>query len=451
MPETSTISAITATNSTTVSATIGPVRESNSMAQVFNNTSGYFVSDPMILVGNPIKASMVRWTVVLPPGVSLLVETSINFGASWDTATNNRPVPRLLAGDTATRYVQIRATLTGPSLGVTPRLKYLSVSISTDVGTLEYVPIGHALITKVTSVSTGGSTGGGASSGNGGSGVTSVGGGQTGGGTTVKIHCVDLAQSITRNKWRQQYTVPSGIPYSDAMVAMVQDRRPQQSLWLVTPTPTTLVPESVIFGGQDQSDPWQDFRKFASACGFECFFGNRGEFVFQPVPDPRYGIPVYKFTTSLNPVVTEAQKELSDEQTINWVVVKGQSTSSTNAVQAEAFDDDPSSRTYILGDWGIASDVVTFPLAQTTDQCQQIANSILYNSLGGAETVTITHVPVPFLMPGDVIEVDVPNVQASGTYMIQTTAISASSAAAQTTTVFRQSTNTAITPLQLTA
>lgn len=442
MPEVTTIAAITASNSTTVSATIGPVREFNSVSQVFNTVSGYWVSDPFVLVGNPVTSSMLRWIVTLPAGCALKVETSINFGSSWDTATNNRPIPRLLFGDTSTRYVLVRATLTGPSLGITPRLRYLSVSIGTDKGVNEWIPIGHALVTKVTSISTGGSTGGGSSSGAGGAGVTSKGGGQTGGGTTVKVHCVDLAQSIARNKWRQMYTVPANIPASDAMLAMLLDRRPQQQKWRITPTPTQLVEEGVIFGGQDQSDPWQDFRKFASAYGCECFFDNRGAFVFQPVPDPRTGIPVYRFTTSLNPVVTEAQKELSDEQTINWVVVKGASTSSTNAVQAEAFDNDPSSRTYVLGDWGIVSDVVTFPLAQTTDQCQQIANSILYNSLGAAETVTITHVPVPFLVPGDVIEIDVPNVKASGTYMIQTTAISAHSGMAQVTKAFRQSVNT---------
>jgi hypothetical protein len=444
MPETTTISAVTASNSTTVSATISPFVETTTVGQVFNTTSGYWISDPLPLRGDPVTASMLRWAATVPAGTSLLVETSINFGASWDVATNNRPIPRLLAGDTSTRYVQIRATMvqtlptgTGPLM----KLVWLTVNISTDRGTLEYVPIGRALVTKVTSISTGGSTGGGSSSGAGGGGVTSKGGGQTGGGTTVKIHCVDLMQGISRNKWRQQYTVPSGIPYSDAMVAMVLDRKPNQSLWRVTPTPTNLVPEAVIFGGQDNSDPGQDFRKFASAIGFECFFGNRGEFVFQPVADPRYGIPVYKFTTSLNPVVTEAKKELSAEQTINWVVVRGASTSSTNAVMAEAMDLDPNSRTYILGSFGINSDVVTFPLAQTTDQCQQIANSILYNSLGAAETVTITHVPVPFLVPGDVIEIDVPNVKASGTYRIQTTAISASSAQAQVTVAFRQSVN----------
>jgi len=52
MPEVTTIAAITASNSTTVNATIGPVRETNSVSQVFNTTSGYWVSDPFVLVGN---------------------------------------------------------------------------------------------------------------------------------------------------------------------------------------------------------------------------------------------------------------------------------------------------------------------------------------------------------------------------------------------------------------
>jgi len=92
---------------------------------------------------------------------------------------------------------------------------------------------------------------------------------------------------------------------------------------------------------------------------------------------------------------------LSDDQTFNHIVVEGGSTSSANPVTAEAFDNDPSSQTYILGDYGEVTQRLVFPLVITLAQAQATANALLFNSLGAADTVTITCVPMPALEPGD--------------------------------------------------
>jgi hypothetical protein len=164
-------------------------------------------------------------------------------------------------------------------------------------------------------------------------------------------------------------------------------------------------------------------------------------FVFRPVPDPRYGVPVWSFDDTDNPSIVEAKRLLSDEQTFNDIVVIGQSSSSQNPVSAEAYDDDPSSPTYILGPYGRVSQRVTFSLITTQDQAQDAANATLYNSLGAAETVTIVVVPMPALEPGDVIQVTTPEVGATGTYYINSMTTSLSPAEPQQLVCFRQSRN----------
>lgn len=443
MAETDTASAITVSLLSSTTYTIQPASEIGTAQPVYFPLYGYFISDPLPLSGAPVTASIIRWAGSVPAGTTLTVETSINNGASWDAASNNRPIPRLEPGDIDSLSVLVRITFTRPTATTTaPTVSYLEMQVSTDVGVDEVVPIGRGFITKVTATSTGGSQGGGSSSsgGAGGGGVTTRGGGQTGGGTSVQIHVIDFSQAIARNKWTMTYTVPSGLTYDQAIVAMAKDRAP----WLtdeqfrITTTTRTL-PDLVVYGNDDNGDPWQDMRKLAQACGFEVFFDGAGSLVFQPVPDPRYTPAVYTFDSTINPIITESKKELSDEQTVNWVVVRGQSTSSANAVAAEAYDNDPSSRTYVLGKWGIKSERLTFPLVTTTDQAQDTADAILKNSIGAAETVTITHPPIPFLEPGDVVRITEPNVKAAGTYYIQSTTISAQ---VQQTVAFRQSTNT---------
>jgi hypothetical protein len=358
-------------------------------------------------------------------------------------ATNNQSIPRLLEGDTATPTVIARVTLTRSGASdPPPRVLSLELQVSSDSGVDELVAIGHGMIDKVTVKAVGGTTGSGSSTSVATStGVVSRGGGQTGAGTSIKVHAVDLSLSIKRNVWQMPFTVPGGMNYGDAVQAMVKDRLPSQTDFSIAST-TTVLPEVVVYGLAQGGDPWQDIQDLATAIGYECFFDPRGVFTFRPVPDPRQGVPVWVFDENSNPTVVEVSRELSDEQTFNHIIVVGQSSSSQNPVTAEAFDNDPSSQTYILGDYGEVTQRLTFPLVITQDQAQATANALLLNSLGAADTVTITCVPMPALEPGDVVKIVCSEVKANGTYMINSMTTSLSPADPQQLACFRQSTNT---------
>jgi hypothetical protein len=408
----------------------------------FNPLQGYWISDPLTLPGDPVTGSVIRWASNTPTGSSVTVETSINNGASWDAATNNRLVPRLKPGDTVTRGVLARISLTRTlATDPAPTVSYLEMQVSTDSGTDELVPIGYGMIDKVTTKTVGGSTGAGSTvSSVGSAAVTSKGGGQTGGGTSIKIHVTDMSRAIKRNVWQMPYVVPVGTNYGDAVKAMVLDRLPSQTEFAISTT-TRATDSALVYGMDQGGDPWQDIREVAMAIGFEAYFDPRGVFVFRAVPDPRIGEPVLVFDENFNPIVAEATKELSDEQTFNDVVVTGQSSGTQNPVSAEAFDNDPASRTYILGDYGRVGQRLPFNNVTTLDQAQDAANAVLNNSLGAAETVTIVNVPHPALEPGDVVKIKVSNVKIDGTYIINSMTTPMSPAEAQQLVCFRQSTN----------
>lgn len=426
----------------TVIATAGSARAVATSSTAFNPLQGYWISDPLTLPGDPTTGSVIRWATSTPTGSTVTVETSINNGASWDVATNNRSVPRLKAGDTNTRGVLARISLTRTlATDPAPTVSYLEMQVSTDSGTDELVPIGHGMIDKVTTKTVGGSTGGGSTvSSIASSAVTSKGGGQSGGGTTIKVHVTDMSRAIKRNVWQMPFVVPIGTNYGDAVIAMVLDRLPSQEDFAISTT-SRVLDTPLVYGMDQGGDPWQDIREVAMAIGFECYFDPRGVFVFRPVPDPRIGEPVFTFDENFNPIVSEATKELSDEQTFNDIVVTGQSSSTQNPVSAEAFDNDPTSRTYILGDYNRVGQRVPFNNITTQDAAQDAANAVLFNSLGAAETVTINHVPHPALEPGDVVKIKISNVNADGTYMINSMTMPVSPGEAQQSVCFRQSTN----------
>lgn len=454
-----TTTATTATfgSSTTSANSSGSASTTSSVSTAFNPVEGFWISDPLVLSGNAVTGSKVRWKAFVPEGSSVKVETSINNGASWDLATENQPVPRLLEGDTTTDAVLARITLArsmppevfpGPTVfpgaglypdGSPPRVTSFELDVSSDTSVDELVPIGFGLIDDVNVHATAGTTGSGSSTNVAGStAVVGRGGGQTGGGIGIKIHVNDMSYSIKRNVWQMPYTIPSGLNYGDAIKAMVQDRLPSQSRFNIsTSTRTTPL---LVYGLQQGGDPWQDIQELAGAIGFEAFFDAAGVFVCRPIPNPAVGEPVWTFDQAANPVIAEAEFDLSSDQTFNDIVVIGQSTSSSNPFSAEAFDNDPSSPTYILGDYGRVSERVTSSLITSQDQAQEMADAALYASLGAAATVTLTVVPMPALEPGDVIKISCGNIGVDGTYVINSMTTPLSPADPQQLTCFSQST-----------
>lgn len=455
---TTTATAATHASSTTVLATTGSASTTSSVSTAFNTSLGYWISDPLPLSGQPVTGSAVRWAEITPPGTAVSVQTSINNGASWDNATNDAAIPRLKEGDVTTQAVLAKVTLTrtvpptlfpGPTLypghgifpnGSPPRVTSFEVDVSTDASVDELLPIGFGMIDEVTTHATGGTTGSGSSTNVAGStAVTGQGGGQTGGGIAIKLHANDLSYAIKRNVWQEPYTVPAGILYTDAIQAMVLDRLPDQTAFNLATT--TRVTPLLVYGAQQGGDPWQDIMELAQAIGFEVFFDPTGVLVCRPVPDPTLGNPVWQFDETAVQLVAEAQRDFSSDQTFNDIVVVGQSTSTANPFSAEAYDDNPSSPTYVLGPYNRVTQRLTFSQITSQDQAQDTANAALNASLGAADTVTLTVVPMPALEPGDVIKVVCEDVRANGTYMVNSMTTPLSPADPQTLTCFRQSTS----------
>ncbi len=98
--------------------------------------SGMRVSSANGIAGaGVVQSSMIAWTTdaTQPKDTALVVETSIDNGATWQAATSGKPIPSLLVGANArniTILTRQRMTLTGVSPELTPNLYALSWSVT---------------------------------------------------------------------------------------------------------------------------------------------------------------------------------------------------------------------------------------------------------------------------------------------------------------------------------
>lgn len=405
--------------------------------QMATPLTGYRISPPLALPQSPITNSVIHWEeVTLAPGSSVLVESSIDNGLTWQRCTSDEPIPRLLYGYNVATTLLTRVTLNRLSMtDQTPTAQNLEVRVATDASQNELVSLGVFYITSTEVTMSGGSGTGSSGSGGGGSGVTGSGGGSTGGALSIQISGVDQSRQVSRNTWQDVYYIPANTNYAVAIQEIVDNRLPGlqynfQSTPFVTP--------KIVLGTQLGNDPWQDAQDLATAIGFELFFDAAGICTLREVPDPATTQSVWTFTDGANPTIAQLDRTLTDQTTYNYVICYGESVDNTEPVQAVAFDDDPNSPTYYLGPYGIVSTTFQSAMITTTAQAQAAANALLLAVKGASENVALTVVPNPALEPGDVVTVEVSDAKITGTFLVNDIQTPLSAGEGQTLTVYRQ-------------
>lgn len=354
-------------------------------------TTGFRVSEPLLIPDGPIAGSRIVWDAQLNGG-GVLVETSVDGGASWQEATNGAAIPRLRQGDVrSARTVLTRVTLTRETPdSPSPRLFRMEVEVAVDSSQEELCPVGVFTLNDVE--------------------IT-----DGPGGVAIEVAGADLSRKISRNRWDDTYIIEAGTNYATAIQDMVRNRMPDAVFNFASTSRTT---PRLFFGEQSSNDPWQDAQDLATAIGYELFFDARGICTLRPEPDPEIGDSVWEFEDRARPTMIELRRRVTDENTYNKVVVTGEGTSNTAPVRAVAIDDDPSSPTYYLGPYGTVTMRFTSSSVTTGEQAQDAADALLRRVKGATEAVELSVVPMPALEPGDVVTVTRDKTKIEGRFLI---------------------------------
>lgn len=365
-------------------------------------TFGTWISPPLGLPEFPIAGSIIHWDATLPPGATLVIETSVDNGASWQLARNRGPVDRLPIDSTSIKALLVRATMSRVvAEDLTPRLHRLEVRVAINASVDELVPLGYFMLTDAEVVDS----------------VTQ--------GLAVRLSGVDLSYRVARNTWDETLVIDQDTNFSDAIETVISNRYPAARFNLASTERTT---PRLFFGeqgGRNGGDPWAGaIQGMARDIGFEIRPNAYGVFVSRPQPDPDAQPSVWVFEDSMRPTITDLSRGMTNQGTYNQVVVYGETPTNSAPVTARWQDDDPASRTFIDGPYGRVTRTIISDKISSEEQAQEVANAEGLKTKGATEVVRITALCAPFLELGDVVEVDRSRSKTSGRFVMDGRSIS---------------------------
>jgi uncharacterized membrane protein YgcG len=398
--ETDTANGVTLSRASLTTMNVGTALETDTVFPVINPLWGQHVRDPKFLTGGPVLNSRVQWTTSTPAvGSTVLVETSIDGGATWQMPVNGGPVPGLDRGNTSCTVVLARETLHRVNASDTsPSVPTFDMEIACDDSRDELVSLGVFVLDETDVGECGGnSSSNSSSSGNSGNGVDGAGGDATGGGRSLSFTGVDLSYLISRNTWDDIYFITSGTNYMDAIAQIAQNRFPLVKLNPAS-TPHT-IPTTFILGTQQGNDPWVDIQNLAKAIGCVAYFNAYGFLTVRLYPDVGVDSPVWTFSDGsdgTNPTICQISRAFTDATTYNTVVVSGENSGNEVPFTSTAQITDPNSPLHPN-----VYDVVTayFTSAAITSQAMadQCAAALLQAVAGAGDALTLDVVPMPAL------------------------------------------------------
>jgi hypothetical protein len=372
---------------------------SGHMVPVRQSATAMWVGPSKAVPAGKILYSNVSWEeVYVPPGSQIIVETSVNNGASWEVATNGRAVPNLAPSKDVVKAIMYRVKLIRLN-GTSPKPIFdkLYIDIDTNTSHDELVPCGSFLITDTT--------------------IT-----DSGEGVVIQLDGVDLSLRVRENAWESVRTFPAGTNMGEVIRQVILDRDPEAKFDFAS---TQMVaPATLTFGANAQNDPLADVQKCAAFCGNELFMDYRGYYVFQPQPDPEIDPVVRTFSDRANPTMTKVMRRLTRTESFNYIVVSGESSGNDSngnpivPVSASAADNDPRSPTYYLGVGGKRVKRFVSKLVTSVGDALTMAQGYLLKLKGAGETIEISCVPDPSMLEGDTVTVDRSTAGLNANYLV---------------------------------
>jgi hypothetical protein len=150
-------------------------------------------------------------------------------------------------------------------------------------------------------------------------------------------------------------------------------------------------------------DPWKAAQTLAASCGQELFFGPDGTLLSQPIPDYNLISPVWNFEEGPECTMLYINRRLTEQDSVNHVIVIGETADDEAPVRGEVFDDNPDSATYVSGSWGRVVEVVRTTTVTTNEAAAQMAFGLFQKRLGVSDLVRLNALPHPAFEIGDIV------------------------------------------------
>lgn len=162
---------------------------------------------------------------------------------------------------------------------------------------------------------------------------------------------------------------------------------------------------SVAYGVEGDSDPWQDARDLADQFGYRLYFDQLGQLALSAIKSASDATSVITYGSSGELMITSLSKQWDITDTYNGVIAIGQGSGLITPSRGVAWDDDASSPTYYLGDFGLRPRFYSSPFLLTDTQADAAAYAQLAKTLGVSEKLTWTQLVDPSLDVDDAVTI----------------------------------------------
>lgn len=223
----------------------------------------------------------------------------------------------------------------------------------------------------------------------------------------ISVNAFDRADRVQRHRFERPTAIDRGTNYILAIQRVLQTAWPE----IVMSFPTSnLTSPGLLF--EEQGDPWEQAKKMAASLGNELLFDAMGVCTMQSEPDPASQSPLFTYVEGDNlsypaeaarSVLLSAGRSSSNRGRYNKVIATGENTDNSATYRAEAWDADPTSPTYIGGDYGVVPRWYASQFIASSGQAAGAARSVLRSELGQTDPVPFSIVANPALELGDVV------------------------------------------------
>jgi Domain of unknown function (DUF5047) len=237
-------------------------------------------------------------------------------------------------------------------------------------------------------------------------------------GLTISMTGYDPSRRIDRNKFTSTYVIAAGTLITTAIQTLVNRTLPGTQFSTTTSGLTLPYPLTYAVG----DSPWAAIGDLSASVGCETYFDVNGVCVTCPPADlGALSSPVMSYIPGQHCSMTDITSTYTDDPGYNGVIVIGASPATGQAaVQGVAWDTNPASPTYYLGDYGQVPQIVNDTNITTAAGALASATSLLNSQLGFVKQLSTTNMGPgnPALDVDDVVEIVAPKAAVNGVAII---------------------------------
>jgi hypothetical protein len=207
----------------------------------------------------------------------------------------------------------------------------------------------------------------------------------TASGVRITVQGSDRSLKVSKAKWtNHNFYIENNTAKETAIAQILKDRYPNVKIDF----PATGQVTSLIYPTLDQSsDPWKEALKIAESAAMDLYFDENGIARMRPIPDPDLGKALVEYTDGEDSVLTQLGRNLSSDESYNHVIYTGEGTNLTIGVIGEAFDNNPSSPTYVTT-YGSVPIFKSSPNILTVAEAEEAARAELKKVIGASEKIS---------------------------------------------------------------